>query len=83
MDDKMVLDNITNIKYCFAAFLVRMKFSMLLVSSSPPKTSILIMKKYRNTNIRIVTRIFKRIIIIFQNHFHQLLSLINAKNVGT
>ena len=41
------------------------------------------MKKYRNTNIRIVTRIFKRIIIIFQNNFHQLLSLINAKNVGT
>ena len=46
-----------------------MKFSMLLVSSSPPKTPLLIIKKYRNTNIRIVTRIFKRIIIIFQNHF--------------
>jgi hypothetical protein len=55
---------------------------MLLVSSSPPKTSILIMKKYRNTNIRIVTRIFKRIIIIFQNHFHQL-KFNNAINVGT
>ena len=40
------------------------------------------MKKYRNTNIRIVTRIFKRIIIIFHNHFPQL-KFNNAINVGT
>ena len=40
------------------------------------------MKKYRNKNIRIVIRIFKGIIIIFQNHFHQL-KFNNALNVGT